>query len=341
MGEMASEAVARLCDNERIVGEQIAFRADVQRLGARRSFTVAALSPSGITGDLVRATTFTDHAGIVVSAHTWADAEPLLGSIAAQTKPAAAIALVCRSPLSVLENARANEIAAQPVTTLSSPASLRSEAWNAGYAAIRERVTSGFVLFLDADDLLRPECLARMQQTLRHRAEAGLVAGWIGREGTASLEAPLCPELSHQLMRNEMGSAVAFRTEALGNTPFRALPSSYDLWQLSVAVLAKGWIGVTFPALLAERRGRQAKIPWPDVTALRAIRAELLDAARATLSPMALDLLNEYAPLPSGDTRGGQSGMAQIMAILKAGARRKISRAKTRLLPSKRPTENV
>ena len=143
-------------------------------------------------------------------------------------------------------------------------------------------------------------------------------------------------------MRNEVGSAVAFRTEALGNaTPFRALPGAYDLWHLSVAVLAKGWVGVTFPALLAERRGTQGKISWPDVTALRAIRAELLEAAAGKISPMALDLLNEYAPLPLGDTRGGQSGVAQIMAILKAGARRKISRAKTRLLPSRRPTENA
>ena len=38
-----------------------------------------------------------------------------------------------------------------------------------GYAAIRERIASGLVLFLDADDLLQPDCLARMQQTLAHR----------------------------------------------------------------------------------------------------------------------------------------------------------------------------
>jgi hypothetical protein len=181
-----------------------------------------------------------------------------------------------------------------------------------------------------------------MRQTLARRPEVGLVAGWIGCEEGLSLDVPLCPELSHQLMRNEVGSAVAFRTEALGNTtPFRALPNAYDLWHLSVAVLAKGWVGVTFPALLAERRRRQTKIPWPDVTALRAFRAELLETARGRISPMALDLLNEYAPLPLGDTRGGQSGVAQIMSILKDGARRKISRARTRLLPSRRPTENV
>jgi glycosyltransferase involved in cell wall biosynthesis len=340
MGETAADAVTRLCDNERIVDEQIAFRRDVQQVGAQRSRTVAALSHS--LGHTARATEFAGGAGIVVSAETPLDAEPLLRSIAAQTTPAAAVALVCGNSVSEHDRGLANKLAGQGVVTLSCASSQRSEAWNAGQAAIRDRVSSGFVLFLDADDLLQPDCLARMKEAFAHQHEIGLVAGWIGREGDIALEAPLSPELSHQLMRNDVGSAVAFRSEALGNAPpFRPLPSSYDLWQLSVAVLAKGWVGVTIPALLAERRGSLGKIPWPDVTALRAIRAELLEAAAPHISPMALDLLSDYAPLPLGDTRGGQSGMAQIMSILKAGARRKISRARTRLLPSRRPTENV
>ena len=188
MGEMASDAVAHLCDNGRIVDEQVAFRADIQRRGADRSLTAAALSHSSGSDDLVHATGFTGHAGIVVSAKTWADAEPLLRSIAEQTSPATIVALVCGSTVSELETARASEIAGQGVVTLFSPASLRSEAWNTGYAAIRERIAPGLVLFLDTDDLLQPDCLARMRQTLAHRSEVGLVAGWIGREEGLSLE---------------------------------------------------------------------------------------------------------------------------------------------------------
>jgi hypothetical protein len=125
--------------------------------------------------------------------------------------------------------------------------------------------------------------------------------------------------------------------------PFRPLAQEYDLWQLSVAVLAKGWIGVTLPTMLAERRGKQEKIAWPDVTALRAVRADLLQAAAGRISPIALDLLNDYAPLSlaTSDRGGAQSGVAQIMKLLKAGARRKISRARTRLLTPRRPTESV
>jgi glycosyltransferase involved in cell wall biosynthesis len=182
MGAEASEAIARLCDNERIVDEQIAFRADVQRRGAGRSLAAAAFSSSLGSNDVVRAAEFAGDAGIVVHANTYAGAEPLLRSIAAQTLPAAAIALVCNSAISKLEISRAQEIAGQAVATLVSPGSFRSAAWNAGYAAIRERVASGFVLFLDADDLLLPDCLACMKRTLAHRPEAGLIAGWVGHK---------------------------------------------------------------------------------------------------------------------------------------------------------------
>ena len=183
-----------------------------------------------------------------------------------------------------------------------------------------------------------------MKQTFERRPEVGVVAAWIGRENGLSLEVPLCPELTHQLVRNEVGSASAFRTEAICNTkPFYPLPPEYDLWQLSVAVLAKGWIGVTLPAMLAERRGKQEKLAWPDSTALRAIRADVLQAASGRISPVALDLLNDYVPLSLATSGKGvaQSGVAQIMKLLKAGARRKISRARTRLLTPRRPTENA
>ena len=343
MGEMASEAVARICDNQRIVDEQIAFRASVQRREAHRSLTVAALSYLG-TDEPIRATQFEGSVGIVVSAPTCADAELTLRSIAAQTTPATVIALVCNTPISPKDAAWVDEIAGQAVVKLLCPAVLRSEAWNVGYAAIEERVTSGFVLFLDGDDLLQPDCVGLMKQTLDHRPEVGLVAAWIGRENSLLIEAPLCPELTHQLVRNDVRAASAVRAEAIGNgKPFRPLAKGYDLWQLSVAVLAKGWIGVTVPAILAERRGKPEKLAWPDSTALRAIRADLLQAASSRISPTILDLLNDYVPLSlaGGDTGPPQSGVSQIMKLLKAGARRKISRARKTLLPSRSPPANV
>jgi hypothetical protein len=264
----------------------------------------------------------------------------LLRYIRAQQTAAAAIAVVCPKTISHAEAVRLGEIAGQSVVTLRCRASLRSEAWNTGYSSLRERVGSGFFLFLDGDDLLQPDCLALMKQTFAHRPEAGLVAGWTGREDSFPMDVPLCPELSHQLMRTELGSACAFRAEAIGNAvPFRALPKHYDLWQLSVAVLANGWIGVTVAAMLAERRGQQDKLPWPETTALRAIRAEILQTAAGRISPIALDLLNDYAPLSSPADAGAKSGVAQIMKLLKAGARRKISNVRTRLLPSRRPKE--
>ena len=134
MGKMASQAVARLCENERIVDEQIAFRADVQRRGAQRSLTVVAFTQSIDRNDTVCVTEFVGEAGIVVFAPTSIDAEPLLQSIAEQTMPATAVALVCGGVASEKDQSRADKCAGQGVLTLSCPSSLRSEAWNAGYS---------------------------------------------------------------------------------------------------------------------------------------------------------------------------------------------------------------
>jgi glycosyltransferase involved in cell wall biosynthesis len=342
MGAMASEAVARICDNKRIVDDHVAFRDRVRRQETHRSLTVSALSHA-FADKPIHATAFTGNAGLVVSARSCAEAELLLRSIAAQTTPATAIALVCSKPVSRKDAAWVDSLTGQSVVVLSRAASLRSAAWNAGYTAIQDRVASGFLLFLDGDDLLQPDCLALIKQTFAHRPEVGLAAAWIGRED-GSLEARLCPELSHQLVRNEVGSATAFRAEAIGNAmPFRPLPKEYDIWQLSVTVLAKGWIGIAFPAMLAERRGKQEKIAWPDITAMRAIRAEFMQAASSRIAPVALELLNDYISLAlaAPDGLASPSGMTQIMKLLKAGARRKISRARKKLLPSRRPTENV
>jgi hypothetical protein len=68
-----------------------------------------------------------------------------------------------------------------------------------------------------------------------------------------------------------------------------------------------------------------------------------MQAASSRIAPVALELLNDYISLAlaAPDGLASPSGMTQIMKLLKAGARRKISRARKKLLPSRRPTENV
>ena len=52
------------------------------------------------------------------------------------------------------------------------------------------------------------------------------------------------------------------------------------------------------PEALATRHQERACIDWPEVTALRAIRAELLAPFAGTASRTALDLVDDYVPLP-------------------------------------------
>ena len=134
-----------------------------------------------------------------------------------------------------------------------------------------------------------------------HKPDAGIVALWTARTiGPITLDAPPCPEPSYQLTDNDVPPASAFRAEALGlEPPFRSgTPREYDIWQLANIVMAKGWQAVTIPEVLAERSAEKPAISWPKVTALRAIRAELLDPFNTTATRIALDLVDDFVPLP-------------------------------------------
>ena len=341
MGEMASEAVERICDNRRIVDEQIAFRTAVQDQGARRSIAGAVLAPPGGTNGASPATQFKGDVGIVVSSRTSVDAEPLLRSIAAQTNAATAIALVCSRAISGEDAAWMDNVAGQKLVSLVCPASLRSAAWNAGYAAIREKIASGFFLFLDSDDLLQADCLSRIRKAFERRPDVGVVTSWIGRESGASIEITLCPELVHQLIGNDVGSASAFRADAIGNSmPFRPVTDEYDLWQLSVSVLAKGWIGLSLPAMLAERRGKQGKLDWSATSVSLAMRTEFLQEASQGISPIVFDLLMDSVPVSAPFKQSPRDAITTLIKVIKAGARRNLSRARKTLLPARRTRES-
>jgi len=126
------------------------------------------------------------------------------------------------------------------------------------------------------------------------------VSPWAGGGGGSQKpEAAVCPDLEHQLIRNDVTPASAFRAAAIGGPPFRpGLAREYDIWELANRVLAKGWSAVTCPEILAQRRAQRPQLPWPEVTALRAIRAELLSPFRDAVRPTALSLVDDYVPFP-------------------------------------------
>jgi glycosyltransferase involved in cell wall biosynthesis len=299
MGAAASLAAAQICDNHDVVSAQLAFRAEVVRRGASRSLSLG--HPPA--GNRVRAASSptatpvgTDGTGaaLVVRADTLSAAERLLQSVRRQTLPAARVALVCR------ELPERPPSAENGLLLLHRPEVSGPDAWNEGFSALGP-VEDGYWLFLDQDDELAPTFLERVGQIFSRRPEVGLVAPWTRRtEGTRRLDAPPPPELVHQMVRNDTPPASAFRAAALRTTrPFRSgLPREYDIWDVANAVLLEGWQAATLPEALAIRHQPPPSVGWPEATALRAIRAELLVPFAGTATRTAIDLVNEFVPLP-------------------------------------------
>jgi glycosyltransferase involved in cell wall biosynthesis len=303
MGRAAAEAVRRTCDNERTVAEHIAFRAEVGRLGAQRSLALSGLprSRSGASlAEVGRAPSGSGQgAGIVVRVDRLAHAQPVLGSIRAQTTPPRAVTVVSAGPLGGEEVIDA-QLKDENATVLIEPGRVGADAWNAGLASSPRTGECGYWLFLDQHDRLMPDCLEQIELVLSRRPEVGIVSFWTERTGSELLEAPPCPDLPYQLTDNDVTGASAFRAEAIGQrSPFQpGMPRGYDTWDIANMIMAKGWSAVTSPGLLARRHAERPTIPLPEATALRAMRGELLRHFSGTLTPDMVHLIDAYVPLP-------------------------------------------
>jgi glycosyltransferase involved in cell wall biosynthesis len=305
MGLAASQTVAHICDNDSIVNAHLEYRAAVAEQGSQRSRTASFHPVSTRVPRLPATAASASGAGIVVRASSARDAEPVLHALKQQTLPPSAIAIVCAEATEEMSG----------VLCLHRPELHGAAAWNAGHAALLDR-KPGFWLFLDEHDRLAPAGLARMQQILVDHPEVGLIAPWTFR-GEAALQAPPIAELTYQLVQNDCPPATAIRDAALGaGPPFRpGMPREFDIWDLANRVLAQGWAAVSLPEALAERQLPPLLHGWPDLTALWAIRSELLAPLVDQVSPTALELVDLYVPLQTAAPRPEPKSLKRYLKI--------------------------
>jgi glycogen(starch) synthase len=301
MGRAAAETVQRVCNNQRTADEQLAFRAEVARFGARRSLALASplrRSPRGT--DTVVARTDRQGAGIIVRTGALCDASLTLESIRSQSVQPQAVAIVYgRAPASG-ERGYSGRSPDENMVLLYRPDRSGADAWNSGFEILQAKGRCGFWVFLDEDDYLLPHYLSKLEKAFAHLPEVGVIAVWTGRTaGPRPLDAPLCPDPEYQLRANEVPPASAFRAEALGEIPpFRSgMPREYDVYDLANVVMARGWQAAAYPEILT-RRSKQQNIAWPNSTALRALRAELLNRFSDVIARETLGLVDEYIPIP-------------------------------------------
>jgi glycogen(starch) synthase len=302
MGRAGAETVRRVCNNERTVDEQIAFRAEVARSGTPRSTVLASSAPSPAG---VRAEQVTEQGRcegiVVVRTGALSDAVGTLESIRSQTVQPRAVAIVYGRMPPGGKQSRMGVGSDKDAVLLYRSDRTGADAWNAGFEVLRANGRCGFWVFLDEHDHLLPDYLSRIESVFVHRPEVGVIAVWTERmAGPRPLDAPLCPEPEYQLRANEVTPASAFRAEALAESAlFRpGIPREYDVWDLANGIMARGWRAAAYPEILARRRVKQQNIAFPSNTALRAIRAELLSHFAGIFTREALGLVDEHVPIP-------------------------------------------
>jgi glycosyltransferase involved in cell wall biosynthesis len=134
---------------------------------------------------------------------------------------------------------------------------------NAGASAARntglQRVSTPYVLVLDADDVLPANALARLRGALQADSGAGYAYGHIEffgeREGLMRMP-PFDPW--RLLFRHIVGPTALMRRELVEATGgYDVEFHHYEDWEIWINALSKGWLGrqVDFPALLQRTHG--------------------------------------------------------------------------------------
>jgi hypothetical protein len=113
----------------------------------------------------------------------------------------------------------------------------------------------GFI-FLAGDEQLQPNFVADCEAVLQQCPDVGIVSHWIGdRRRRHRMWLRPCPSFPYQGVSNDASSCSVLRTRALRDAGgFRAaMQRGRENWNLINAMMALGWIAVTFPAPLVAR----------------------------------------------------------------------------------------
>jgi glycosyltransferase involved in cell wall biosynthesis len=262
MGRQAAVDIRRQCDNGKIVESHIEFRRRVLDRGTNRSLRLPVnlpWAPRPLSDESARRVPRSGSAEglafIVDGSNGRGSTDRCLKSIEQQTRAPAAAVLITDSPHcdGVRKALRSAYRVRWEVSEGrgGSPAKAKNEGIGAALSTGADPVAFAF---LDAADRLDPRFAETCESVFRHCPEVGLVSSWMQRDGkdTLCIIHP-CPAFPYQLLSDETVPATAVRTEALREAgQFRAeLNSGFEHWDLVNAVMASGWMAVTFPALLS------------------------------------------------------------------------------------------
>jgi glycogen synthase len=264
MGRQAALGIRRMCDNKKVVEEHLAFRRHIAIKGVKRSFRFPPNLPWArrpLSDESARRHAKNPSAkGIAVvidGVNDRGDLSKCLRNLEHQIRPPATVVLIVESEQDVeIKQAvqKARSIGWQICEAEDrSPSAVK----NRGIEAVlnREVHPIGFA-FLSSRDLLYMGFIDATESVLANCTDVGLVSPWMQTVvEDFTMEAPPCPAFPYQLLKNETAPATVIRTEALMEAgQFRKeLTDGFEQWDLINAVMAAGWIAITFPKLLCDR----------------------------------------------------------------------------------------
>lgn len=335
MGAAAARAIQALCDPDRVVDRHLAFRSAVLRRGAGASIELPRSEPFGPlprrqaarpAQNNAKQNTAIGDAGvsniaIVLRAPSRRAAETFLNDLEPQSLPPRRILAVCAETGTPDPARRA---LGADIVWCFEPGLEGTAAWNHAIATLAAEGKEDFVVPLDHSDRLDPHCLARLATSFAARPGCALAAVWVSA-GKVGLEAPPPTDLAHALAGCDVSAVAGLRVEALaGAPPFRAgLPRCFDLWDLSNRLLLDGWEVAVLPEALAERHDSRPAKEWAKTSALRAIRAEILERFTAPEARLAIDFVETYLAVPFQQGYYGPSETIQQRSLrrIKTGLR--------------------
>ncbi len=264
MGRQAALEIHRMCNNKEVVEMHLAFRSQIAIQGVKRSFRLPPNLPWAgrpLSDESARRhaknTSPKGLAVVINGINTPRNLSDCLRCLERQTRPPAIVVLL-------VESNQDEELkpAVQKARSLGwriceaedrSPSAVK----NRGIETVLARGVNpiGFV-FLDAGDLVYAGFIEATESALAHCPDVGLVSSWMQTIGDDNPVAVYpCPAFPYQLLDNETIPATVIRTEALMETGLFRMEMNYgfEQWDLINAVMAAGWVAITYPELLCDR----------------------------------------------------------------------------------------
>jgi glycogen synthase len=309
MGHAASESVRAMCNDSHIVARHLEVRSRIVSGGAERSLHLAPSLPwsrrlpgTDTTSSAKRGST---RAGTAVIISAAVDAATPVSSVAADVSECVAT-VESQTQLPSVRIIVGLERIARTDAGKSLIARIRAMGWTVlervlyddhglthGVAHVCENPDLLAILVIDARERLDRTVIETGERALMRHDNVAIVSWWTARtDGSWHVEP--CPSLPFQLLRDDVGGAPMFRAEAVagagGVRP--TVDPAFQLWDLTNAIMGKGWAAITYPECLVRETTRddladrlRAHLGGPRA------RRQMLERVPTTVAAAAIELV--------------------------------------------------